>query len=290
MLLVLPVSKSDKDLAENAVKAFGLFPPGGGHSLLVVGSPNVTSELNDLASSLSKYFNETITHIFDTDCYLGWPTACNTYFLNTCYYMVGHNVPWLWYELDATPIKKNWLTAIEQEYNQNPVGFMGCIERAYVGFNGVLLEEDDAGKQMAACGVYPGDITGTVVPLRGVADTDRVWYQHIRWYVSPYARHTNLIANNYKTENYQIEGGEIACDSCNNTAWGNHYNNPIREEAVICHGCKDGTLMEVLTAPKALDCAGAAIPPTLYNPETGKTKPVPKSYRKRKRSVRSLAE
>lgn len=308
MLLVVPLSRSDKNLAENAKKAFDLFSPGGGHSLLVVGSPNVTSELHDLSSSLSRHFNETNIHIFDNDSFYGWPSACNYYFLQACYHMVGSGVPWLWYELDCTPVKENWLSAIHQEYGPG-ADFMGCLERSYVGFNGTLLEADDAGNQMAACGVYPGDITGTVVPLRGIADTDRPWWHHIRWYVAPFARHTKLIQNNYKTENYRYntenykDGTTVICDSCNNTAWGNHYNNPISPEAVLVHGCKDGSLLDYLVprikcaAPadiveKSMDILKEMSQP-LDEPVklfTVSPKPKPRSYRrKRKKGLGSAS-
>lgn len=226
--------------------------------------------------------------------------------------MIGHNVPWFWFELDTTPIKEGWLSAIQQEYNHNPVGFMGHIQDTIRGWNGIQLTPDDAGKHMAACGVYPGDITGSVIPLKGVSDTDIVWWHFIRWYVAPYARHTKLIQNNYKTVNYRTEvvTGHIdaqsdpnpyppftvmGCDSCNNTAWGDHYNYAIQEKtpAVLIHGCKDGSLLDLLTPRDRVvhidtSIAAKALP-QLSKLFTAQSKPKPKSYRRKRKKVLGLA-
>lgn len=246
MLLVVPISQSDKHLIPNTERAFELFPPGNKHELLVVGTPNVKPDVESLVGFLAKYFDLSAAHNFDQDNYLGWPSAPNYYFQQVCFHVAPLDTPWFWFELDCTPLRAGWLSAIESEYNDGLRTFMGVVERTYRGFDGKLLDEADGGNHMAACGVYPGDITGSVVPLRGVSSTDIPWWSFLQWYIAPYARHTNLIQNNYKTKNYHKEDGKIVCDSCNNTAWGNHYNNPISDKAALVHGCKDGSLLKLL--------------------------------------------
>lgn len=295
MLLVLPVSQSDSHLIPNAEKSFALFPPGAGHKLVVVGSPNVAEEMNRLSGSLSQYFNEASVHFFDNDNFLGWPSACNYYFQQACFHIATYNVPWFWYELDCTPLKEGWLSVIEAEYNEGPGGFLGCLEQTYRGFDGRLLDGQDAGQHMAACGVYPGDITGTVVPLRGVSETDVVWWNFLQWYIAPVTRHTHLIQNNYKTHNYRKEDGEIVCDSCNNWAWECHYNKPINPKAVILHGCKDGSLFKLLdpivyghTIQTLMYERGPEEQAKLDKHQAEICKPKPKSYRRGRKKVRKL--
>lgn len=320
MLLVVPVSRSDKHLIPNVEKAFSLFPPGNGHELLVVGTPNVFAEMDGLRESLSRHFSTiSFSRVFDDDNFLGWPSACNYYFQQTCYCLRGGNRPWLWMELDCTPIRDNWLSIIAEAYRSGSTRFMGYLGKTYRGFNGELLTEEDGGHHMAACGVYPADVTDTVVPLKGVHATDIPWWSFLQWYIAPFTGHTDLIQNNYKTENYRVEktitnqdgercylngekrvgffSREIICDSCNNTAWGNHYNNRINPDAVLVHGCKDGSLLDLLTprikcqvpaeiadeAMSQLKKLGEALdePVKLF-------KPVPKSYRRKRKKVLEL--
>lgn len=259
MLLVISVSRSDKQLIPNVEKALELFPPGNGHSLLIVGSPNVSSEMDELRGQISSYFTRDDVHLLDHDSFLGWPGACNYAFQQTCFHLREQG-PWLWFELDCTPIKENWLSTIEEAYRLGPTRFMGCLERTYRGFNGELLSEEEGGKHMAACGVYPPYAADTIVPLKGVSETDIPWWSFLQWYIAPFCSHTDLIQNNYKTQNYreQLVTGyndfpdpipdhvDIDCDSCNNTAWDNHYNNPISPNAVLVHGCKDGSLIKLM--------------------------------------------
>lgn len=337
MLLIIPVSRSDKQLIPNAEKAFELFPPGNGHSLLVVGSPNVAAEMGELSGLLSKYFTGSGAYLLDHDSFLGWPGACNYAFQQTCFHLRGQG-PWLWFELDATPIKENWLSTIEEAYKSGSSRFMGCLERTYRGFNGELLSEEDGGKHMAACGVYPPDAADTIVPLKGVSETDIPWWSFLQWYIAPFCSHTNLIQNNYKTENYRVEKTitdqdgercylngekrvghflrEIICDSCNNTAWDNHYNNRISHDAVLVHGCKDGSLLEMLTPQikcqvpteseaaslseafsqlKELGAEQKTLPPEAakiiednFWELTKPDKPEPRSYRRKRKKVRGL--
>jgi hypothetical protein len=58
-----------------------------------------------------------------------------------------------------------------------------------------------------------------------------------------------LIQNNWRTAKYAHVPPDdaIGCMSVANWAWDVHFNKPIGPEVVLVHGCKDGTLLEVLT-------------------------------------------
>ena len=100
MLLVVPVSLSDQKNLPGVEKAFEVFSPGSGHKLLVIGSPNVTVAVRETAQKLSKHFAGSATsYIFDLDCELGWPSACNYYFQQAAWYVgSSYDEPWLWFE------------------------------------------------------------------------------------------------------------------------------------------------------------------------------------------------
>jgi GT2 family glycosyltransferase len=117
MVLVVPVSLFDRKDIPLVEKAFEIFPPGSGHKLLVVGSPNVETEVKELSQKLCIHFaGNAQTFIFETDSNYGWPTACNYYAQQVAFYISDTFPPdtlWLWYELDCTPLKAGWLDEIE---------------------------------------------------------------------------------------------------------------------------------------------------------------------------------
>lgn len=263
MLLVIPVSVSDKHLAENAIRAFNAFHPGSNHDLLVVGSPNVRNEVNDLCSKLSGHFRSAKSQVFLTDSPLGWPMACNYYFQQTCYavqQMLQPNDAWLYFELDTTPTKAGWLDALHQEYyddvliathqGRTPCKFLGVKEPTIRGMEGELMPPEKAGYHMAAVGVYPAQIKEYVKILPSLSLNGSPFYQFIQWYTIKHLKHTGLIQNNQETVNYYIQDGEIVSESIARNAWDVHFNKPISQEALLVHGCKDGTLLNVLLNEK----------------------------------------
>jgi hypothetical protein len=58
-----------------------------------------------------------------------------------------------------------------------------------------------------------------------------------------------LIQNNWRTTEYERQpDGRITCQSIANWAWDKHFNDPVRPDAVLLHGCKDGSLIELFKA------------------------------------------
>jgi hypothetical protein len=264
MLLVLPVSLADYKSLPTLERAFEMFPPGSGHKLLVVGSPNVSRQVRNAAQALSGHFSgNSSTYIFDLDCPLGWPTACNTYFQQVCFYLgsTGQDDSWLWFEIDSTPTRAGWLDEIEntvhfekgnaQREGHNPPRYFGVKEPARLEYQGALAP--DAGDQMAAVGVYPMNMDD-VLSLRAISSTNIVWYTFLRWYVMPHFAGLPLIQNNWQTARYRrAPDGGLICESVAKWAWDIHFNKPIRSGAVLVHGCKDGTLLDCLMEGPVLE-------------------------------------
>jgi hypothetical protein len=263
MLLVIPVSLSDRHLIPFVERAFEMFPPGSGHQLLVVGSPNVMQDVAELAQKLCIHFaGNAKTHIFETDSALGWPTNCNYYFQQVVFYLPSFiQTPglWFWFELDSTPLKAGWMDEIETvctierakslHDEAEPPKFFGLKERTYQEFRGELLPIEEAGEHMAPCGVYPSDMIDWVLTLRAISATNVPWYCFIQWYVLNDFQELPILQNNWKTGSYERNAdGQITCQSEANWAWDKHFNDPIAPSTVLVHGCKDGSLTELLHA------------------------------------------
>ena len=263
MLLVVPVSLSDQKNIPTLEKAFGVFCPGSGHKLLAIGSPNASSSVKEAAQNLSKHFaGNAATYIFDLDCDLGWPTACNTYFQQAAWY-IGSNYdePWLWYEVDTTPTRANWLDEIDQAVHaltaeaqregRRVPRYFGASEPACLEYQGTLMP--DAGRQMAAVGVYPANMSN-VLSLRAISATNIIWNTFLRWYVMEAFAELPLFQNNWRTAKYRInDQGVIESDSVVNWAWDVHFNKEIGPEVALVHGCRDGTLLEALIEAQSPD-------------------------------------
>jgi hypothetical protein len=152
-------------------------------------------------------------------------------------------------------MKSNWLDIISDEYysdttkavkeKREPAIYLGSRERVYEGRNGELLPESLAGQRMAPVGVYSKEICFSHV-LNSLSMVNRHWTHVIQWYVVKRLKNSSLIQNNWRTKNYRHEDKNIVCDSDANLAWDIHWNKPVDEDAVLVHGCKDGSLFKLL--------------------------------------------
>lgn len=256
MKLVIPVSKVDRHMIPDFIKCLEKFPVGEEHNLLIIGAKENEEYILDFEKKIKHLFDSSETHIIP-DTMLGWPMSCNYYFQQTCAHLKKQEEldAFLWLELDTVPVKENWLDLIAFEYyadttravkeKRNPMIYLGAKERVYEGRNGELLPESVAGHRMAPVGVYSSEICKAPV-LNSLSMTNRHWTHVIQWYVVKELNDSKLIQNNFRTQNYRSENGEIICDSISNLAWDVHWNKHIDENAVLIHGCKDGSLVKLL--------------------------------------------
>jgi hypothetical protein len=256
MKLVIPVSRHDRHLIPAFLKSIETFKPGSEHELLVFGSREAESDVLEIEAKIKHLFNSSETFIID-DTMLGWPMSCNFYFQQLCRYISGKKDidSFMWFELDTTIMKNNWLDIISDEYysdttkavkeKREPTIYLGSRERVYEGRNGELLPESLVGQRMAPVGVYSREICFSHV-LNSLSMVNRHWTHVIQWYVVKRLKNSSLIQNNWRTKNYRHEDKNIVCDSDANLAWDVHWNKPVDEDAVLVHGCKDGSLFKLL--------------------------------------------
>ena len=68
----------------------------------------------------------------------------------------------------------------------------------------------------------------------------------MQWDVIKQMTDTQLIQHNWKTENYRVEDGTIVCSNVEELPYGISFDYPVRGDAVVLHGCKDGSLARLL--------------------------------------------
>lgn len=268
MLVVLPISNSDAHLTDAVERAFQKFQPGANHNLLVVSSPNAKDQARDLLNKLQKYFVNATNEVFNTNHSLDWPRACNFYFQQTCYLVPKYTKPtqgWLWMEMDSVPLTKNWLDYLEQQYyadnqlaaqqGRQMYRFMGAQEKTIKSFGGEL--DNGQGFHMASVGIYPADMVARCPVLNSLPSVNTHFSTHIKWYSTvckgnPALHVTPLIQNNRETGNYRFEEGRIVCDGIARNAFDVQFNEPLSEGAVLLHGCKDGSLIDLVPEDRAI--------------------------------------
>ena len=256
MKLAIPVSKHDRHLIPNFIKCIEKNTPGSDHDVLIVGTRENEDIVLDFESKIKHLFDSSETCIFD-DVMLASPMSCNYYFQQTCAHLRKdrNTDAFMWCELDSVPLKDKWLDLISTEYyadttkavkeKRKPKIYLGVKERAYEGRDGELIPESITGSRMAQVGVYSAKICHVPV-LNSMSMKDRHWTHIIQWYVVNDLNDSALIQNNCKTENYRYSDGNIVCDSVSTSTWDIHWNNPVKEDAVIIHGCKDESLVKLL--------------------------------------------
>lgn len=285
MLLTVPVSVADHGLIPNLIKAISLFPPGDNHDLLIIGTERNQESMGELEKGIGSWFRQSRVHVTSTNpACLGWPREGNYVFQQAAHFII-QNYPaqngFLWFELDCTPLSKNWLSTLSDEYYRDAEvatragtvarRYMGVKQRTYETLAGELVSVEESGYHMAPCGIYPNDLAASVKTLMAITAIGRPFVEHIQWYVTQNLNETNLIQNNWRTGNYRKEGGDIVCDSKVDYGFGTKFNNPITD-AVLVHGCKDGSLLELVgngvTASKSPERVVEKLPEHAFTPDT----------------------
>lgn len=199
-----------------------------------------------------------------------WPGAANIYFACTCDYiwttMQDRYTHFYWLEADNVPLKSNWLTKLDFEWQRGNKPFCGLLEGTYF--------KDDHGKyqrrgtHMIGTGVYTVDmwrISPLARSLVGYTSAHipqglepQPFDVYLQAEVVPNTFPTDLIQHFWRSRNFRFNGDEIQCDVT--TAYG--LSDTVRDDAYVAHGCKDGSLVRILRERKFGKRASRPVDPT----------------------------
>ncbi len=162
----------------------------------------------------------------------------------------GNQLPWFWCELDCTPLKKGWLDTLETEYRMTAEShpFMGVREQTRVtNASGELV---DGGSHMAGTGVYPPNVHVFSHLWLFVHKMTTAFDIVIQWEIAPVLKTTTLIQHAFRTHGYtRGKDGVICGEDRNNFPSGIRFDKPLSPDAVIHHGCQDGSLARLFFGP-----------------------------------------
>lgn len=248
MLIVIPISETDSNLIEDFSNCFIKFGPYINHNILVVSRPSDARYAVDIFQKIKHSCNNIDIHIFDSDGIRGWPQGPNHYWKQTILYLkykLKNKLPWLWMELDMTPLHQNWIDIIENEYKNCGKKCLGWIEDT------TTVTKDNRvipiAKHLVGAAVYPPDID-KICKLWNTVDVIDIAFDVVcQWELVPISHHSMLFQHGYRTKKYKEHFlGHIKGDDTNNFPDGLCFNQPIRSDAVLHHGCIDGSLARLI--------------------------------------------
>lgn len=220
MLVVIPVCAKDASLVEAnlaLLKHFGGCPD---FDAVIIAEGGTPLAALSLAPSL---FHAVIAH--DYDVYVGdarWPRPQNYAWQTAARIMAPLGQPWLWWEADATPLVKGWLTTLAAEYTRAARPFMGHI--LGTGYT----------QHMNGVGIYPANVAEHAMDamICRASPFDMMLWKDIR-----YKTHSanGLIAHFPRFTQTQVSFDDIAV-----------ARRLVDKGAVLFHGCNDGSLAALL--------------------------------------------
>lgn len=185
-----------------------------------------------------KYFRRVEELQYQAPWHKGWPQAANHAFQQTAGHISAHiREPFLWWEADAVPLRKGWLTDIAATYEK--------ALRANKSFMGNhVIGITQPGGHMNGVGVYPADV--------GKFSRNAMLSLNAPWDVAMAGQMLGHLypANELFQHCWTLDG---AGNCCNNgsivptfKSWADVSQGPHRVDfrAAMFHRCKDGSIID----------------------------------------------
>lgn len=238
------------------------------HRLLVVASPQASIYALRLSVEIGGLFESCETHIFDENGPEGWPCGPNYYFSQTVKHLdqINNPLPWLWCELDSTPMRPNWLDIIETEYVASAMPCLGIKATCDRRSGKVGVQQN----YVVGVAVYPPHFSQYFRDYLHFPP-DTAFDLYLGAHLHDLAAQSQTIQHCYRTKRYQDTGDGIF-QGCHAPDYKNKpMNDPVNPKTALVHGCDDGSLARLIAPrspkPKELD----AVPLFLAVPRCGTT-------------------
>jgi hypothetical protein len=256
MIVVIPVSKNDfKDplsVFNGFTKALRHFGSCEKHELLVVSRPSDLLYAKAIYANVSDLFSKSNIHIFAEDGPEGWPEGPNFYWKNTISHLkeIENDKPWFWMEMDCVPLKRNWVDLLQKEYLKKGKPCLGTIQDTTIVTTDMI--RINIAKHLQGTAVYPPKLHEECTIWEYVDRLPKAFDVICQWEIVPRTADTRLIQQGFRTINYKIHHDPFRIQGEDNGDMNGviSYNQPLDPLAVIHHGCKDTSLVDIVTSPE----------------------------------------
>jgi hypothetical protein len=248
MNIVFAYHSGDVDLAMESAKAITAMGINMRHKATVCaleGTPKITQ----ITEELKKSFPE-VGRIVAQDGFNGWPIGPNQMFSDASVYCYNKQGPWMFWEPDCVPMKEGWVDDLEKDFLSKPA-ILGCM---YDG--GTASTGKGVRKMIVGSSVYPPNfldfcplarnLNSYNLNYRSAGVKPEPWDVYCRYEFLKIGRDTPLIRAYWKSVNYHWKDGKIVFYAENPEAQAIQEvtcpDRIISSQAVVIHGCKDGSL------------------------------------------------
>lgn len=257
MLICFPFFEDDKGQAKAVAEHIRDLGGVGSHQCLVVHPVGVSAD--EVITPLREAFASVEVHQYSVAAprwpqgkfgHLGgWPQRPNEMFQEAAITIQNDARfgDFLWFEPDCVPTRASWLDEIESEYRACGKAILGVV----VDTVAMDTRQRD-GQHVVGVAVYPKAFA-KICPLVRFASRmsvesvasgamPRAFDALFGAYTARNCAETRLIQHFWRSGEFREEGGAIIAGKTVSPG----VENVVSPEAVILHGCKDGSLLEIV--------------------------------------------
>lgn len=275
MKIVIPVTTHDVARLPKMVKALIHFGGLIDHTIVFVHSPSCAEESKQAADELRSHVASVVCTQTSYEYTFGLYTDVNMLFVSAVRYLAisGNKDYFLWLELDARPIDYGWINTLVREHKQKGRECLGNVVDL-PQIRGERLETVTGDKMMMAVGIYPPGLEKHVETSPLILDLSKPPPRNPEQPFDVYLRgslrrigmaNTELISDQWNTENYRREPDGIVCDARPFHRLVRDRGGLVSPKAVLIHGCKDNSLDDILfqeeTSRPIMSATSHAVPP-----------------------------
>lgn len=237
MLVIVPVSSHDAPLSRDFCNIINFFSPYA-HDLLVVSRPSDRAHAENVFQKISACFKKSSLYLFPVDGPSGWPEGPNFYWVETITYLKSkdNRTPWFWMELDTTPIDEGWLDALEDEYQHSRKDCLGVLQKNFASNS----------RHLVGVAVYPARLDLICDSWKSCMAVNIAFDFWCQGELVPRSAQSNVLFHFFRTEDYRCTN--LGLRGIDKTArpYGVRYDGVVPRNAMIVHGCIDGSLARLI--------------------------------------------
>ena len=283
MNIVFAYHNGDAELAMLSAKAIAAMGINMRHKATVCATEE-TALIGEITEELKKSFPE-VKRIVAQDGFNGWPLGPNQMFADAAAQCYAVNEPWMFWEPDCVPMKTGWADDLEAEFRKEPA----ILGHQYEG--GMASNGKNIYKMIVGSAIYPPNFLDFCpsaqslgnynLAYRSSGSIPEPWDVRCRWNFLAIGRDCPLLRTYWKSVNYQWKDEKIVFFAEDPEAQAIQgvtcADRIISSQAVVIHGCKDGSLHKMAIAgfPMPSDSTGLDIPSKSMGLQQGEGQLVP---------------
>lgn len=253
------IAISERDLALAAAQSELILKQGGvaSHQCLLVVAPGIDHQDGVIASNLQRAFGRferfVVDNILPSDPNAIQPHVgyANQMFQATNRYLArtNNNSEWYWFEPDCIPLHERWADELSRDYSASL-----ARKKIYLGKfvpkcdyvrtpEGLVLKVLPDQNYMVGSGIYPArSRNGLWSQAKSTP-----WDVLMQWETTHRGTNTDKIIHNHSTAGYQVVApGVVSCQTTTSPTR-SVTQIEIPPTALVFHGCKDTSLIELVT-------------------------------------------